>query len=112
MKSSKITDPWSAVVRQEQEAAQIAALSCEVTLNSIRKGIKNAVSFAVFEYAYIMLQYSNVDRHDYLDCYYERETEITVSIHSRAKTRCTHHESRTKSQDEGMCSYVSVCPEI
>lgn len=49
MKSSKITDPWSAIVRQEQEAAQIAALSCEVTLNSIRKGIKNAVSFVLVD---------------------------------------------------------------
>lgn len=36
-------DMTSIVVRQEQARAQIAALSCEITLNAVKKGIKNAV---------------------------------------------------------------------
>lgn len=41
--SQRINEDHANRVREAQEAAQIAAFSCEITLDAVRNGVKNTV---------------------------------------------------------------------
>lgn len=83
--SQRLNEEHAIRVREAQEAAQIAAFSCEITLDAVRNGVKNTVMLEnILNVFPIMLDDSNMC--GFLDYQYAGTTKNEVSVQPGTQT--------------------------